>query len=85
MIGTIIGLLTGNPIARALAKAGVVILGVLTMRGLWKRDGRKEAESRHKQQAAEAKAKTIEEVIRETVSDDPADDIRKRMRERAKR
>lgn len=34
--------------------------------------------------AEKAKTKTVEEVLRETVSDDPADDIRRRMRERSK-
>jgi hypothetical protein len=85
MIAVIWSLITGNPIARMLAKIGGLILGVLTMRALWKRDGRKEAEAEHKAEAAEAKGKTIEEVLRETVSDDPADDIRRRMRERAER
>ena len=32
-----------------------------------------------------ANAKTIEEVLRETPSDDPADDIRKRMSDRARK
>lgn len=63
------------------------IAGALALVGGWfvaKRQGAKGERAKHKAKAAEAKAKTIEEVLRETVSDDPADDIRERMRKRAK-
>lgn len=57
MIGVIWSLLTGNPIARALAKVGGVILGVLTMRAIWKRDGRKEERAAQAEAALDATVK----------------------------
>lgn len=85
MIGTILGIITGNPLARFVAKLAGIALAVLTFGAWQRRQGAQAAKA--KQAAAQAKAhqKTIEEVLRETPSDDPADVIRDRMRKRAKR
>lgn len=85
MIGIIWSLITGNPIARLLAKIAGIALAVLTFGAWQRRQGAQGAKA--KQAAAQAKAhqKTIEEVLRETPSDDPADDIRRRMSDRARK
>jgi hypothetical protein len=46
--------------------------------------GRSDAKAKADLRDLKANSKTIEEVLRETPSDDPADDIRRRMRERSK-
>jgi hypothetical protein len=81
----IIGLLTGNPIARFVAKLAGIALAVLTFGAWQRRQGAQGAKA--KQAAAQAKAhqKTIEEVLRETPSDDSADAIRQRMSDRARK
>lgn len=47
--------------------------------------GRSDAKAKAEVRDLKANAKTIEEVLRETPSDDSADDIRDRMRRRAGR
>lgn len=82
---TIWRLITGNPIARAIGGALVAIAGILTFGAIKKREGARAARSKAAAEAAKAKEKTIEDVLRETASDDPADDIRKRMSDRARK
>lgn len=85
VIGTIISLLTGNPIARALAKLAGIALAVLSF-GLWNRHkGAQGQKAKQAEAHARAHQKTIEEVLRETPSDDPADDVRRRMSDRARK
>lgn len=85
MIGTIISLLTGNPLARFITKLAGIALAVLTF-GLWNRaKGAQGAKAKQAVKDAKAHQKTIEEVLRETPSDDPADDVRDRMRKRARK
>ena len=76
-------ILTTNKFARALGIAVMAVLGVLTFGAVKKREGAKDQKA--KQDAANAKAhtETVERVLDETTSADPADDIRRRMRERA--
>jgi hypothetical protein len=50
---------------------------------LGERKGRKEAVAKRAAQDAKAKDETVERVLDETTSADPADAIRRRMRERA--
>jgi len=78
-------IITGNPIARAIGGALVAIAGILTFGAIKKREGAQAARSEVAAKAAKAKEKTIEDVLRETASDDPADDIRKRMSDRARK
>jgi succinate dehydrogenase/fumarate reductase flavoprotein subunit len=84
MIGIIWTFLTGNKIARTIGMAVMAVLGVLTFGAVKKREGAQAAKAKQAADAAKAKEKTIEDVLRETPSDDPVDDIRERMRKRAK-
>jgi succinate dehydrogenase/fumarate reductase flavoprotein subunit len=84
MIGIIWSFLTGNKIARTIGLAVMAVLGVLTFGAVKKREGAQQAKAKQAVEAAKAKEKTIEDVLRETPSDDPVDDIRERMRKRAK-
>lgn len=63
------------------AAAGAALLGVLAAYVKGRRDAKAKADLRD----LKANAKTIEEVLRETPSDDPADDIRRRMSNRARK
>ncbi len=59
--------------------AGAAVLAVL---GIYAK-GRSDAAQKAKAKAAQENINTVERVLDETVSADPADDIRKRMRDRA--
>lgn len=85
MISVIWSLLTGNRLVRAVGAALVAVAGVLTFGALKRREGAQAARADAAVKAAKAKEKTIEEVLRETPSDDPADDIRRRMSDRARK
>jgi hypothetical protein len=61
--------------------AGAAVLGAL---GFYFK-GRSDAKRKADLKDLKANAKTIEEVLRETPSDDPADDIRRRMSDRARK
>lgn len=82
---TIWRIITGNPIARAIGGALVAVAGILTFGAIKKREGAQAARSEAAAKDAKAKEKTIEDVLRETASDDPVDDIRERMRKRARK
>ena len=60
------------------------LLAVLGAAGLYAK-GRADAKAKADSRALKANSKTIEEVLRETPSDDPADDIRRRMSDRARK
>ena len=64
-----------------LAAAGAAIAAIA---GVYFK-GRSDAKAKRDLRDLKANAKTIEEVLRETPSDDSADDIRDRMRRRAGR
>lgn len=64
-----------------LAAAGAALLGILGVYVKGRRDAKAKADLRD----LKANSKTIEEVLRETPSDDPADDIRRRMSDRARK
>ena len=64
-----------------IAAAGAALLGAL---GLYFK-GRSDAKAKADLRDLKANSKTIEEVLRETPSDDPADDIRRRMSDRARK
>ena len=83
MITALWTILTTNKLARTLGIAVMAVLGVLTFGAVKKREGAQDQKA--KQDAANAKAhtETVERVLDETTSADPADDIRRRMRERA--
>lgn len=78
-------ILTSNPIARALAKVLALVLAVLTF-GAWQRH-QGAAKARQRQAEADAKAfkQTTKDVANETLSDDPIDAIRERLRERGRK
>lgn len=61
------------------AAIGATLIGALAIYAKGRSDVAHKAELRD----LKAQAKTTERVLHETLSDDPADDIRKRMRERA--
>ena len=84
MIGIIWSFLTGNKIVRTIGMVVMAVLGVLTFGAVKKREGAQGAKAKQAAEAARAKEKTIEDVLREVPSDDPVDDIRERMRKRAK-
>ena len=83
MITTLWTILTTNKLARALGIAVMAILGVLTFGAVKKREGAKDQKAKHDAANAKAHTETVERVLDETTSADPADDIRRRMRERA--
>lgn len=85
MIGVIWTLLTQNPIARLIGKIVGLALLVLSFGAWQRRQGAQGAKAKEAVARAKAKDKTIEEVLRETPSDDPADDIRRRLSERARK
>lgn len=60
------------------------LLAVLGALGLYFK-GRSDAKAKADLRDLKANSKTIEEVLRETPSDDPADDIRRRMSDRARK
>jgi len=60
------------------------LLAVLGALGLYAK-GRSDAKAKADLRDLKANSKTIEEVLRETPSDDPADDIRRRMSDRARK
>jgi len=60
------------------------LLAVLGAVGLYAK-GRSDAKAKADLRDLKANSKTIEEVLRETPSDDPADDIRRRMSDRARK
>lgn len=79
----IIAFFTTTAIGRALAKIGAVVLAILTF-GAWsRRQGRKAEQAKQAEARAKANTETVKKVLHETASDDPAADIRRRLRERA--
>ena len=68
----------GIGVKRWLLAALVGILGIYAK-------GRSDAKAKADMRDLKANAKTIEEVLRETPSDDPADAIRQRMSDRARK
>ena len=60
------------------------LLAVLGALGLYAK-GRSDAKAKADLRDLKANSKTIEEVLRETPSDDPADDIRRRLSDRARK
>ena len=83
MIPALWAIITGNRIARALGIAVMAVLGVLTFGAVKKREGAQDQKAKHDAANAKAHTETVERVLDETTSADPADDIRRRMRERA--
>ncbi len=78
-------ILTGNPIARALAKVLGLVLAVLTFGAWQRRQGAAKARHRQAEARAEEFKETTKDVANETISDDPVDDIRDRLRERGRK
>ncbi len=64
-----------------IAAAGAALLG---LGGIYLK-GRSDAKAKADLRDLKANSKTIEEVLRETPSDDPADDIRRRLSDRARK
>ena len=64
-----------------IAVAGVALAGLA---GVYVK-GRADAKAKAEMRDLKSNAKTIEEVLRETPSDDPADAIRQRMSDRARK
>ena len=64
-----------------IAAAGAALVGIL---GIYAK-GRSDAKAKADMRDLKANSKTIEEVLRETPSDDPADAIRQRMSDRARK
>lgn len=85
MTALIWNFLIGNKIARTIGFAVMAVLGALTFGAVKKREGARDAKAKRAAQDAKAHQKTIEEVLRETPSDDPADAIRQRMSNRARK
>ena len=64
-----------------LAAAGAALVGLL---GIYAK-GRSDAKAKADMRDLKANSKTIEEVLRETPSDDPADVVRQRMSDYARK
>ena len=80
MIATIWNLIAGD-LLPYIATGLAALVGAV---GLYFK-GRSDAKAKDAAEDAEAYRETIEKVTDETLSDDPAADLRRRMRERAKR
>ena len=83
MISIIWSLLLNNPVARLIGKIALGILFLLTFGKVNQWLGAQGAKAKEAEKRAKAHQKTIEDVLRETPSDDSADDIRLRMSDRA--
>lgn len=82
MIPWLISLATSR-VVQAVWKPVAFVLGLLGWGYLQKRKGEQEAAAKRAAEDAAAYRDTIEKVTDETLSDDPADAIRRRMRDRA--
>ena len=82
MIPWLISLATSR-VARAIWKPIAAIFGLLGWSYWQRRQGAQAAAAKRAAEDAAAYRDTIEKVTDETLSDDPADAIRRRMRDRA--
>ncbi len=70
---------------------GYIAMGLTALLALWgkgkldQRKGRKAEQAKQAEARAKANTETVKKVLHETASDDPAADIRRRLRERAGR
>lgn len=80
-----IGLILQSRLARWIGAAVMAVLAVLSFGALKRREGVQAERAREAVKDAKAEVETIREVSRETISDDPAADIRSRMRDRARK
>lgn len=81
----ILSFLLNNRLARAIGVALMAVLAVLTFGKIERRKGVKAERQRQATAEAKAHSETIAKVLHETPSDDTADRLRERMRQRAKR
>lgn len=79
----VIDFFTTTAIGRTLAKIGAAVLLILSFGAYRHRQGVNDAKANRAAADAKAHRETTERVLHETASDDPADDIRARMRARA--
>ena len=68
------------PLWPYIAAAGIAVAGWFAAR----RSGVRAQKAKTDAAQAKAREKTVKDVLDETASDDPADDIRRRMRDRAR-
>lgn len=83
MIGAFLTFLTNSRLARRIGLAFAAVAAVLTFGKIKKREGITQERAKEAQRDAAEFAETIKEVTNETASSEPADDIRRRLRERA--
>ena len=79
----VIAFFTSTAIGRTLAKIGVAVLMIMSFGAYRHRQGVNDAKAKRAAADAKAHRETTERVLHETASDDPAADIRDRMRDRA--
>lgn len=85
MIGAFLTFLTNSRLARLIGTALAAVAAVLTFGAIRKREGVQTERAREAQRDAADFAETIKDVSNETASSEPADVIRDRLRDRAKR
>lgn len=85
MIGAFLTFLTNSRLARWIGAVVMGIVAFLTFGKIKRREGVVAERAREAVKDAKAKSDTIEKVLHETTSGDDASDIRKRMRDRARR
>ena len=85
MIGAFLTFLTNSRLARMIGTALAAVAAVLTFGAIKRREGVQTERAREAQRDAAEFAETIKDVSNEKPSDDPADVIRQRLRDRAKR
>ena len=72
-------------IVRWICAAVMAVLAVLTFGAVKRREGVTAERAKRAADDAKAHTETVERVLDETASDDPVADIRRRMRERARK
>jgi len=83
VIAAVWAFFASSAIGRMLAKIGAAVLLVVTCGAYQRRKGVKAEQAKRAAADAKAHRETTERVLHETASDDPAADIRDRMRDRA--
>lgn len=81
----VIGLILQSRIARWIGAAVMGALAILSFGAMKRREGVKAERAKEAARDAKEFAETIKEVTNETASSEPADVIRQRMRDRARR
>lgn len=85
MIGAFLTFLANSRLARMIGTAIAAVAAVMTFGAIKRREGVQTERAKQAAQDAQDHTETVERVLDEKPSDDPVADIRKRMRDRARK